>query len=158
MKLTITTPLGIVLEAMDVASIRAEDPTGSFGIQRGHVLFVTVLRVGVDGGDLDRLLGVPAARIDGEIHIVLGDAEAVHHVPRLLDIRDVNHQRAKDLDALERDVLEGLRTRAAVDDASRASAQRLERAAIREVRRHLDPERSHLRPIGPFQEPGHDGD
>lgn len=145
MNLVITAPFGIALDAADVASIRAEDPTGSFGIQRGHIPFVTVLRVGVlsyrvASGET-RCVGLRGGVLvvdeHGDVHIATPEAVC-----------------AKDLDTLERDVLEGLRARAALDEASRAAAHRLERTAIREVRRYLDPERS--RPAVP--EPMERGD
>lgn len=45
--LRVTTPLALVLEAADVASIRAEDASGGFGIQPGHADFLTVLGASV---------------------------------------------------------------------------------------------------------------
>lgn len=45
--LTITTPLQTVVAAEGVASIRAEDASGGFGIQPGHVDFLTVITAGV---------------------------------------------------------------------------------------------------------------
>ena len=47
MRLTITTPLAIVVEADDVAHLRAEDETGAFGILPGHADFLTALAVSV---------------------------------------------------------------------------------------------------------------
>ena len=47
MKLTVTTPLAIVVEADDVAHLRAEDETGAFGILPGHADFLTALAVSV---------------------------------------------------------------------------------------------------------------
>lgn len=43
MKLRIATPAGPVFLAEDVASLRAEDASGGFGIQPGHVDCLTVL-------------------------------------------------------------------------------------------------------------------
>ena len=47
MKLTVTTPLAIVVEADDVVHLRAEDETGAFGILPGHADFLTALAVSV---------------------------------------------------------------------------------------------------------------
>ncbi len=47
MKLTVTTPLAIVVEADDVAHLRAEDETGAFGILPGHADFLTALAISV---------------------------------------------------------------------------------------------------------------
>jgi len=45
--LTVTTPLDVVVDATDVASIRAEDESGSFGLLPGHADLLTVLRPSV---------------------------------------------------------------------------------------------------------------
>jgi len=46
MNLRIVTPLSVVFDE-DVASLRAEDLGGSFGVLPGHAPFVTVLSIGV---------------------------------------------------------------------------------------------------------------
>lgn len=43
MTLRITTPLQVVFDATDIVSLRAEDASGGFGIEPGHVDFLTVL-------------------------------------------------------------------------------------------------------------------
>ncbi len=45
--LTITTPLQTVVREPEVASIRAEDASGGFGILPGHVDLLTVIAAGV---------------------------------------------------------------------------------------------------------------
>lgn len=45
--LTLTTPLKIVLQESGVASLRAEDAGGGFGILPGHADFLTVIDAGV---------------------------------------------------------------------------------------------------------------
>jgi F-type H+-transporting ATPase subunit epsilon len=45
--LTISTPLQIVVQVTDVASIRTADDSGSFGILPGHVGLLTVIRASV---------------------------------------------------------------------------------------------------------------
>lgn len=47
LKLRIATPLAIVVEADDVASLRAEDASGGFGILPGHADFLTALDASV---------------------------------------------------------------------------------------------------------------
>ena len=47
MRLRIATPTGLAVDAVDVRHVRAEDATGSFGIQLGHSEFVTTLTVSV---------------------------------------------------------------------------------------------------------------
>jgi len=46
-RLTVTTPLAIVIEVSDVVHLRAEDETGAFGILPGHADFLTALAVSV---------------------------------------------------------------------------------------------------------------
>lgn len=57
LRLTIVTPLQLVLDIGGVRHVRAEDPTGSFGILPGHADLLTVLSVSVliyrEGGDAD---------------------------------------------------------------------------------------------------------
>ena len=45
MKLSVATPLALVVEADDVRHLRAEDDTGAFGILPGHADFLTALAV-----------------------------------------------------------------------------------------------------------------
>lgn len=47
LSLSVTTPLRIVLSEAGVASLRAEDASGGFGILPGHADFVTVIDAGV---------------------------------------------------------------------------------------------------------------
>lgn len=45
--LTVTTPIAIVLDDPAVASLRAEDASGGFGILPGHADYLTVIEAGV---------------------------------------------------------------------------------------------------------------
>ena len=47
MRLIITTPVAVVVDVDDVAQVRAEDETGSFGILEYHAEFLTALTVSV---------------------------------------------------------------------------------------------------------------
>ena len=47
MKLTITSPFGIIVDNEDILSLRAEDATGSFGILPLHADFMTILGISV---------------------------------------------------------------------------------------------------------------
>jgi len=53
-RLTVATPLAIVIEVSDVAHLRAEDDTGAFGILPGHADFLTALAVSVASWRDDR--------------------------------------------------------------------------------------------------------
>jgi F-type H+-transporting ATPase subunit epsilon len=43
LRLSISTPASILVDAAEIASLRAEDESGSFGILAGHADFLTVL-------------------------------------------------------------------------------------------------------------------
>jgi F-type H+-transporting ATPase subunit epsilon len=62
MKLVVATPDRVVLEADAVASLRAEDATGSFGVLPGHADLLTVLVPSViawrDGGGAEHYVAV----------------------------------------------------------------------------------------------------
>jgi ATP synthase, F1 epsilon subunit (delta in mitochondria) len=47
MRLNVSTPLAVVVDADDVAHLRAEDETGAFGVMPGHADFLTVLAISV---------------------------------------------------------------------------------------------------------------
>ncbi len=47
MKLIVTTPSAVVVEADSVHHVRAEDETGAFGILPDHADFLTVLAISV---------------------------------------------------------------------------------------------------------------
>ncbi len=47
LNLTVTTPLQIILQEEGIASLRAEDASGDFGIKPGHTDFLTVVDAGV---------------------------------------------------------------------------------------------------------------
>ena len=47
MRLLVTTPVSVVIDADDVAHVRAEDETGAFGVLPGHADFITVLAISV---------------------------------------------------------------------------------------------------------------
>lgn len=132
MKLTIATPLEIVVNTGDVAHLRAEDETGAFGILPGHADFLTALTVSV---------------------ITWRDAKGrEHHVAvrgGMLEVRDggridVASREAvqnDDLHRLEADVLTGYRRRYDAEQAARTDAQRLYLAAIQQIYRFLRGER-----------------
>jgi len=46
-RLRIITPLAIIIDTEPVLALRAEDDSGSFGIQPGHANFLTSLTIGV---------------------------------------------------------------------------------------------------------------
>jgi F-type H+-transporting ATPase subunit epsilon len=144
-RLTVATPLVIVVEVGDVVHLRAEDDTGAFGILPGHADFLTALAVSVASWRDDR--------------------GAEHHVAvrgGMLEVRDGNTIRiatpeavaGDDLQRLETEVLAKFRRQLVEEQAARTDAQRLYLAAIRQIARFLRAERAPTMPVMPTLDPG----
>lgn len=137
MRLTVTTPLAIIVDVPDVVHVRAEDETGAFGLLAGHADFLTALATSV----------VTWRDRQGTEHHV-----AVHG--GMLEVRDgtavaVATREAvpgDDLEQLETEVLARFRRQLAEEQAARTDAQRLYLAAIRQICRFLRPDGSAVRP------------
>jgi F-type H+-transporting ATPase subunit epsilon len=147
MRLTVTTPLAIVVDAADVLHLRAEDDTGAFGILSGHADFLTTLAVSVvswrDGRSDEHHVAVRGGMLEvrGGERISIAAPEAVQ---------------GEDLGSLETDVLAVFQRQLAEEQAARSDAQRLYLAAIRQICRFLRPERTTGFP-GSFARGGGDG-
>ena len=130
MRLTIVTPLAVVVETDRVAHLRAEDETGAFGILPGHADFLTALAVSVvtwrDAGGAEHHV---AAR-GGMLEVRGGEA---------ISIATPEAVPGDDLQRLEAEVLTRFRHEVAEEHAARTDAQRLYLAAIREIERFLRP-------------------
>ena len=127
MKLTISTPLSVVLQTSEVAHIRAEDATGAFGILPGHADFLTVLSTAVvtwrDLRGAEHHIAV-----HGGVFEVRQDAIAIatrEAVP------------GEDFRQLEAEVLVRFQHDRQVEDVARADAQRLYMAALRQIVQYL---------------------
>lgn len=139
MRLTVTTPLAIVVEVDDVAHLRAEDETGAFGILPGHADFLTALSVSVmswrDARGAEHHIAVRGGMLevrDGQ-RIAVATREAIA---------------SDDLQQLENDVLVAFRRAIEEEKAARVDAQRLYLAAIRQICRFLRSERTATVPGG----------
>jgi F-type H+-transporting ATPase subunit epsilon len=127
-RLTVTTPLAIIVEAGDVAHLRAEDETGAFGILSGHADFLTALAVSVvswrDRQGAEHYIAVRGGMlaVRGGQMIIIATPEAV--------IGDDLHQ-------LESEVTVRFRRQLEEERAARIDAQRLYLAAMREICRLL---------------------
>jgi F-type H+-transporting ATPase subunit epsilon len=132
-RLTIATPLAIVLEATDVAHLRAEDDTGAFGILPGHADFLTALAVSVASWRDDRGAQHYVAVRGGMLEVRDGG---------LIAIATPEAVAGDDLQRLESEVLAKFRRRLVEEQAARTDAQRLYLAAIRQIVRFLRDERS----------------
>ena len=133
MRLSVATPLAIVIEAGDVAHLRAEDDTGAFGILPGHADFLTALAVSVaswrDNRGAEHHVAVRGGMLEvrdgGSIAIATPEAVA-----------------GDDLERLESEVLAKFRRQLVEEQAARTDAQRLYLAAIRQIVRFLRDQRS----------------
>lgn len=132
MRLTVTTPLALVIEADEVTHLRAEDETGAFGILPGHADFLTALAVSVvswrNGRGEEHHVAVHGGMLEvrGGASIAIATREAVA---------------GDDLHQLETEVIARFRRQLAEEQAARKDAQRLYLAAIRQIYRYLRPAR-----------------
>ena len=133
MRLTVTTPLAIVVEADDVAHLRAEDDTGAFGILPGHADFLTALAVSVASWRDDR---------GGEHHVAVRGGMLELRGGNAIAIASPEAVSGDDLHQLESEVLARFRRQLADERAARTDAQRLYLAAIRQIVRLLRAERA----------------
>lgn len=140
MKLTIATPLAIIVESDGIAHLRAEDETGAFGILPGHADFLTALSVSVatwrdrDGGEHH------AALRGGMLEVRDGDEIAIATREAIVSV---------DLHQLETEVLAAFRRGIEDERVARTDTQRLYLAAIRQICRFLRSERIAAIPGGP---------
>jgi F-type H+-transporting ATPase subunit epsilon len=142
-RLTIATPLAIVIEASNVAHLRAEDDTGAFGILPGHADFLTALSVSVASWRDDRGAEHHVAVRGGMLEVSDGDAIAIA-TPEAVP--------GDDLHRLESEVLAKFRRQLDEEQAVRTDAQRLYLAAIRQIARFLRTERATAMPVAPTVE------
>ena len=133
MRLLVTTPLATVVETQDAAHVRAEDPSGAFGILPGHADFLTALTVSV----------LTWRETSGrEHHIALrGGALSVRDGSGV-QVATPEAVAGDDLHQLESEVLVRFRRELEAERAAHTEAQRLHLAAIRQIMRLLRPESS----------------
>lgn len=127
LKLTIATPLAVVVESDSVTYLRAEDDTGAFGILPGHADFLTTLVVSVvtwHNGDNTHNVAVRGGvlTVEGGNRISIVTPEAVGE---------------ETLVALGDAVLDKLRAEKESEEASRLAGTRMELAALRQLERYL---------------------
>jgi F-type H+-transporting ATPase subunit epsilon len=133
MRLRITTPLAVVVDEDGVLALRAEDASGSFGIQAGHADFLTSLAISVVGwksGDGRRRYcavrrGVLAVTAGQEIAIATREAVA-----------------GTNLATLDETVLSRFREDIETERVERVESTRLQLNAIRRMVGQLQPSAS----------------
>ncbi len=136
MRLVVSTPMAVIVDADDVRHVRAEDETGAFGILPGHGDFMTALAVSIitwrDGKGREHHVAVRGGVLtvrDGAL-VEVATREAVGE---------------ETLGRLGREIIARYREEVREEEEARGSATRLHLALMRGVRRYLDSGRQ----IGP---------
>lgn len=130
MKLIVTTPSGIAVEAAGVRHVRAEDGTGAFGLLPHHGDFLTVLSISVVTWRDEE---------NREHHVAVRGGLLTMTGGGLVQIATRDAEQGDDLDALEKAVVERYRADADADAAAASQAARLETEIVRRVLRYLRP-------------------
>ena len=145
MRLSVATPLAILIEVGNVAHLRAEDDTGAFGILPGHADFLTALAVSVvtwrDVSGIEHHVAVRG----GMLEVRDGDTIAIATPEAVV---------GDDLQRLETEVLARFRRQLVEEQAARTDAHRLYLAAIRQIARLLRAERGPTMQVMPALGPG----
>jgi len=128
MKLRIATPFTICVDESDIAALRAEDESGSFGILPGHADFLTTLSVSVVGWRRSD----NASRYCAVRRGILTVSEGAR-----IEIATREAVVGDDIDSLEAVVLDQLSRSADEERVARAESTRLHIKAIREMVRLL---------------------
>ena len=128
MRLSVATPLAIVIEVSDVAHLRAEDDTGAFGILPGHADFLTALAVSVVTWRDESGIEHHVALRGGMLEVRDGDTIAIA-TPEAVTSEDLHRLEVEVLDTFRRELLG--------EQAARTDARRLYLAAIRQIARFL---------------------
>jgi F-type H+-transporting ATPase subunit epsilon len=129
MRLQVITPLEIAVDADDVASLRAEDSTGAFGILPHHADFVTDLAVSVVTWFDQAGAGHRIAVRGGVLRVENGE---------LVQIATRQAIGGDTLESLGAAVLEKLREEAQTEAESRVSTTRMYVGLIRQMERYLE--------------------
>ena len=138
MKLVITTPISITVDADDVNYVRAEDETGPpFGIFPGHADFITTLTVSVitwKNGE------------DRQHHVAVGGGVLIVREGRFIEVVTREAVGEDTLEALGEAVLERMRAETRRVESYRFASASLEIAALRQLQELSD---DGTRPNGP---------
>ena len=129
-RLIVTTPTAIAVNEDLVHHVRAEDPSGAFGIEPGHADFLTTLSICVvrwrNGGGVEHYIAVRGGVLrvrDGKV-VEIATREAVVN-------DDLGHLRSEILATMTQNV--------ETERSARSGALSLEQAAIRQIYRYLRP-------------------
>ncbi|MGO9450392.1 MAG: F0F1 ATP synthase subunit epsilon [Candidatus Binataceae bacterium] len=129
MRLVVTTPTEIALDESSVRHVRAEDPSGAFGIQPGHADFLTSLSICVmrwrNGG--------------GEHYVAVRGGVMRVREGKIVEIATREAVIDDDLAHLRSEVLAAMAANVEVERSARSGVLSLEHAAIRQIYRYLRP-------------------
>jgi F-type H+-transporting ATPase subunit epsilon len=129
MKLRIVTPLELPVDEDGVSSLRAEDPSGSFGILQGHADFLTSLVTGVVSWTAQDGTRRFCAVRHGQLSVTFGTA---------ICITTREAVTGTDLATLEHNVLTRFEADLDTERAGKVSSMQLELLAIRQIVNHLN--------------------
>jgi F-type H+-transporting ATPase subunit epsilon len=129
MRLLVTTPMSVVLDADDVRHVRAEDETGAFGILPGHSDFISVLTISVITW---------RNHTDEEHHVAVRGGVLTVRDGNLVEVATREAVGEDTLSRLGQAVLERFREELQAEEESRVSATQLHLAAIRQLQRYLE--------------------
>jgi F-type H+-transporting ATPase subunit epsilon len=141
--LTIATPSRVLFDSTEVAALRAEDATGSFGILPGHAAFLTVLAPSVlrwhaaDGIEIFCAVKEGVLRVSGGHEVSIACREGVMGTNGMsLEVLEaqVDAARAAQIDAVRR---------------ARVDETRLHAQAVRRLLRYLRPSARPVDGVGP---------
>jgi F-type H+-transporting ATPase subunit epsilon len=130
MRLLVTTPTAIAVDQDRVRYVRAEDASGSFGIEPHHAELLTTVTVCVvrwrDADHRERYVAVRG----GVLRVCNGN---------LVEIATREALVGDDLPLLYGQVLSAMRNNLEAEQSARSDALRLEHAVVRQVYRYLRP-------------------
>ncbi len=130
MKLIVTTPTAIAVNEDSVRHVRAEDPSGAFGIESGHADFLTTLSICV----------VRRRNVDGvERYIAVRGGVLRVRSGKVVEIATREAVVNDDLAHLQSEILARMAQNVEAERSARSGALGLEQAAIRQIYRYLRP-------------------
>jgi F-type H+-transporting ATPase subunit epsilon len=133
MKLRIFTPLAAVVDEEGVLAVRAEDASGGFGILPGHADFLTSLAISVVSWKSSGGERCYCAVRRGVLFVTSGKDVAIATREAIT---------GSDLATLDETVLVRFRADIEVERTEHVASTRLQLSAIRQIMRHLRPDRS----------------
>ena len=139
MRLDVSTPFATIVCTEEAVHVRAEEPSGAFGVLSGHADFLTALEISVLSWRDTRGREHYVAVRGGMLSVRNGDTVVVA-TPEAVAGEDLHWLEAEVLSRFERQIEE--------ERAAHSGAQRLHLAAIRQIMRLLRPDPRDAAPAG----------